>query len=120
MTQPNNWTCPFCGTQIAWAMGEHIKKHTRLQHPEMLPVGDGPFYAPVREAAHKLIPLFYPAGLAGSSGNFGLGLWGSVQPEKDKHHLRPSVLSYNQLTLPELRAIAIGLLVYCEAHDDSA
>lgn len=94
------------------------------------PVGEGPLYEPIREAARALLPEFDPWECGHRTDGQG---WGagplSLYPTTEATHrlvaLRDPIGKWVQqgttfrteVDLETLRAAAIGMLVYCEAQE---
>ena len=93
-------------------------------------VGVGPVYAPVRDAARALAPVFQPPSGVPAQPHWGVGLGATIEPAgADQHALsfpHPVCSRFEQVgnslvllaDLVEFRATAITLLAYCEAHPD--
>lgn len=80
-------------------------------------MGEGENYERIFAEAEWLVPLFYPSGVGDGSGNFGLGLIGSIEREGRYHRFRPSIIPHTRMTIEEVRAVGIGLLVYAAAQE---
>jgi hypothetical protein len=88
-------------------------------------VGVGPKYEPFREASRSLLDEWVPNGVENYQSWWGAGICGVVHEDdgtnrghvetwgKDKRGLGVNW----PVDLATLRASAISLLVYCEAHD---
>ncbi len=97
---------------------------------EILPIGENPKELAMRELARELVSEWLPWGVERekSQGWWNLGTLGSIYPRKDEND--PPfwfwIGSQNKQgmgtkmpvhSINELRAAAIGLLVFCEVED---
>ncbi len=107
--------CPAC---------RHFASSGIARSPEDEPVGVGPLYETMRSEAAKLVHLFAPAGVANSQSYWGAGICGVIRGEDGTNRVSVSTLGRERRamvvewdeSIERLRAAAISLLVYCEAH----
>jgi hypothetical protein len=92
--------------------------------PEHEVVGEGPLYELMRSEARGLIPLFAPGGITNCDSYWGAGFCGIThQDDGEKVSVttydweRRALSHHRTFSIRELRAAAVSLLVYCEAHD---
>lgn len=89
-------------------------------------VGEGPLYEPLRAAARALVDEWMPNGVANYQRWWGAGICGVVHEEDGTNTVHVQTWDREKRGLgvawPEsietLRASAISLLVYCEAHSE--
>lgn len=94
-------------------------------------VGVGPTYDAIREAARGLVSLFMPPLGVPAQPHWGAGLVQVEPTDQDKHCIsitHPVCSQFEQrgnalfaeVDIVGLRAMAITLLAYCEAHEETS
>lgn len=90
-----------------------------MSEPTTVPNAEDEIEARVRADIRKLIPRYIPSGP--TQNFFALGTFGGgLQTVVGGHRfVRDQRLHREPLSLDDIRKAAIGMLVYCEAHDDA-